>query len=97
MSGVPVTYTMEGGFYTLVPSLSLSLKYMDVQITNGSKPVMHKAPTRHDKIVVRLASLNVGIVRSRAGEVVETEPQKSGCMLCARNKVEGRCCKNGHR
>ena len=41
MSGVAVAYTMEASFYTQVPSLSLSLKYMAVQITNGSNPVMH--------------------------------------------------------
>ena len=60
MSGVAVVYTMDGGFLTQVPSLSFSLKYMAEQITNESKPVMHKAPTRHDKIGGRVASLNVG-------------------------------------
>ena len=31
---------------------------------------MHKAPTRHDKIGV--ASLNVGTLHGRAGEIAET-------------------------
>ena len=72
MSGVAVAYTMEGGFYTQVPSLSLSLKYMAVQITNGSKPVMHKAPTRHDRMGIRVATLNVDTMCGRAREISET-------------------------
>ena len=60
MSGVSVAYTVEGGFYSQVPSLSSSLKSMAIQITNGSKPVLHQAPTRHNKIGVRVVSLNVG-------------------------------------
>ena len=75
-----MAYTMEGGFYTRVPSLSSSLKYMAVQITNGSKPVMHKAPTRHDKIGV--ASLNVGTLHGRAGEIAETLSRRRVDVCC---------------
>ena len=51
---------------------------------------MHKAPTRHNKIGVRVASLNVGMMHGRAGEIVETAAEHwMYSMLCAKNKGKG--------
>ena len=41
---------------------------------------MHKAPTRHDKIGV--ASLNVGTLHGRAGEIAETLSCRRGDVCC---------------
>ena len=89
MSEVAVAYTMEGGFYTRVPSLSSSLKYMAAQITNGSKPVLHKATTRHDKIGVKVAHLNVGTMHGRAGEITETLSCRRGMYAVCKKQGGG--------
>ena len=55
---------------------------MAVQITNESKPAMHKAPTWHDIIGVTVARLNVGTLRGRAGEIAETLSRRRVDVCC---------------
>ena len=48
---------------------------------------MHKAPTRHDKIGVRVAILNVGTTSGRAAEVAETLSHRRVDVCCVQEKT----------